>query len=265
LPTFVGKIRTKGWASAMATYYPDTNVLIDLKRPEIRAKIERAIKAGDCFVIAPPVLIELVSGIIKGGRDCFPSEKEIFVWLHDHKFPILPLPNPFMASILKSTATGKGGVEPSHYQELIELVSTSSDLDDLLRKAANGVWRDVSSSHQVHADQLDKELLALGSLARVRLNYAEKLSGKFGVPGCRPIPLIVAGRFSAALEFLESSITKVKGGAKLRKNDPGVYFDFQLFFYLADPSLSFLTQENFSAEIKKSPQRTRIVPLATLP
>ena len=249
----------------MATYYPDTNVLIDLKKPGIRAKIERILGAGNSLVIAPPVLTELVSGIIKGGQECFLGEKEIFVWLHDHKFPILPLPYPFMATILKSTNTGKNGVDPYHYRELIELVSTSSDLDDLLRKASDGVWRDVSSSHQVHSDQLDKELLALGTLARVRLNYAEKLSGKFGVPGCRPIPLIIAGKFSAALEFLESSVTKVKGGAKLRKNDPGVYFDFQLLFYLGDSSLCFLTQENFSVEIKKSPQRTRIVPLSGLP
>ena len=71
-------------------------------------------------------------------------------------------------------------------------------------------------------------------------------------------------RFSAALDFLESSCPKVTAGANPRKNDPGLYIDFQLLLYLGDDGLSFLTNENFAHEIRKSPQRQRIIRLDSL-
>jgi hypothetical protein len=64
---------------------------------------------------------------------------------------------------------------------------------------------------------------------------------------------------SAAIEYQEASIAKIRAGAKPRKNDRGRYGDSQLFFYLADPNITLLTSEDFSGDIKQSPQRTRIV------
>jgi len=50
-----------------------------------------------------------------------------------------------------------------------------------------------------------------------------------------------------------------------RKDAPdSVFGDFQLLFYLADPQIYLLTKEEFSNDIKNSPQRTRIVQLDSL-
>jgi hypothetical protein len=38
-----------------------------------------------------------------------------------------------------------------------------------------------------------------------------------------------------------------------------MYVDNQLFFYLADPEAVIVTNEDFSNEIRKSPQKTRII------
>ena len=71
-------------------------------------------------------------------------------------------------------------------------------------------------------------------------------------------------RFSAAMEYADTTIARIRAGANPRKNDPGRYGDFQLFFYLADPDIHLLTREDFSSDIKASPQRTRIVGLDSL-
>jgi len=70
--------------------------------------------------------------------------------------------------------------------------------------------------------------------------------------------------FSAAIEYGDSAIRRARAGENLRKNDAGVFGDFQLFFYLADPQIHLLTKEDFSTDIKNSPQRTRIVTLDSL-
>ncbi len=81
----------------------------------------------------------------------------------------------------------------------------------------------------------------------------------FGAPGCRPNPLVISRQFSAAIEYLETSVRKVAVGAKPRKNDRGLYVDWQLLMYLADPNVSFLTNEDFSGEISTSAQKDRII------
>src|SRR2546430_4958876 len=43
-----------------------------------------------------------------------------------------------------------------------------------------------------------------------------------------------------------------------RSNDRGLYVDWQLLMYLADPNVSFLTNEDFSGEISTSAQKDRI-------
>jgi hypothetical protein len=60
------------------------------------------------------------------------------------------------------------------------------------------------------------------------------------------------------------SLAKMKGRAKPRKNDPGLFVDFQLLLYLADPELVFLSKEDFSSEVKKSLQKPRIAGIAGL-
>jgi hypothetical protein len=173
---------------------------------------------------------------------------------------------PFIAQILHSTPATRSGVEPAHYEQLIEIVSGAKHFDDFLRAADGTVWRDIGNADDIHNAQLDKEIGALGTLAkRARgQSYARRLSEFFGAPGCRPNPLILAARLSAGLEYLNSCAEKVRGGANPRRNDPGLYTDFQLLLYLADDELSFLTNEDFTSEIKISRQRLRIVGLNSL-
>ena len=251
----------------MPTYFPDTNVLIDFGRDAcVRERLEHARVNDGRFVIAPPALIELSRGMIKAGRVHFEADKQVFTWLNDHNFEILPLPYPFMAEVLRSSLSRQSGVEPRHYQQLIETVSNAVDYNDFIRLTIGTAWQGIERADEIHGTELDREIAALGSLARKGLgqDFARRLSQKFGVPGCRPNPLIIANHFSAALEFLESSIVKIKGGSNPRRNDPGLYTDFQLLFYLANPDLIFLTNEDFAHEVRVSPQRFRILSLDSL-
>ncbi|MCU1272255.1 MAG: hypothetical protein JWN74_3549 [Acidobacteriaceae bacterium] len=188
------------------------------------------------------------------------------MWFRRHDLEVLPLPNPFLADLLRSVARRRSGVEPTHYRKLIEMVSTASDFEAFIKATAGTVWRDVNRADEIHNAELDRELAALGTLAKKNLgsDVARRLSRQFGVPGCHPNPVIVAQKLSAALEFLQSCMKKVKDGANPRKNNAGLYTDFQLLLYLGSPDFVFLTREDFRSDIKISPQRNRIVDLDSL-
>ncbi len=254
----------------MPEYFPDTNVLIDFGRnPAARGKLENARQGGTEFLVAPPALIELVRGMVASGRDTFANDKQVFVWLRTNCFPILELPRPFMARILGSSVPKPSGVEPRHYVEQIEMIASSTSFDDFLQRSntPGNVWKDISQADKIHCAELDKEFLALERMAKQRpgRDLAQRLPQLFGAPGCRPKPFIIEWQFSAAIEFLESSVSKVLAGAKPRKNDPGLCTDFQLLLYLVSRDLNFLTGEDFSNEIRKSPQKARIVHPDSLP
>jgi hypothetical protein len=70
----------------------------------------------------------------------------------------------------------------------------------------------------------------------------------------------VAQAFSAQFEYLEANILKVKGGAKPEKNDRGLWIDYNILRYLADPEVTIITAEKFHRSIKQSPQASRIIP-----
>ena len=78
------------------------------------------------------------------------------------------------------------------------------------------------------------------------LNMPERLAAIFGAPGCRPNPILLRSQFSAAIEYIENVIRKMIQGANPRKNNRGVYVDWQLLMYLGMRDLRFLTSENFS-------------------
>jgi hypothetical protein len=253
----------------MPAYLPDTNVLIDFDRDSaVRTKLENAQKSGSVFRIGPPALIELVRGMIAGGCNTFRDDKEVFIWLRAQGCPVLELPRPFMARILRTSPQNRSGVKPDHYLQLIEMIVVSADFGDFMRRSdtAGSVWRDIARADEIHRAELDKELGALETIAKRGRgqDLATKLSQTFGMPGCRPNPLILKRKFSAAIEFLEASLSKVRGGAKPRKNDRGLYLDFQLLLYLADPEIAFLTEEDFSSEIRTSPQTSQIIKLDSM-
>jgi hypothetical protein len=253
----------------MSTYLPDTNVLVNFgKDPKVRALLEKATHAGIKFVLAPSMMTELTVGIVKGGAKFFDRNKEIFVWLQAHSNTILDLPRPFMGKVL-GFPSKKSNVETHHYVQRIEMVVNSTTFDEfLVRKDDPGsVWTDIEKSDEIHTAQVEKEFDALEKFATLppdSFDLAAKFCQQFGTAESHPDPGQFRQHFSAAIEYGETSITKIRNGANPRKNDRGRYGDFQLFFYLADPELSILTGEDFSNDIKVSPQRTRIVGIDSL-
>lgn len=245
-------------------YFPDTNILADFGRDAAtQQRLDRAIHEGASFVVAPPVFTELMRGFVTKGAELFVPNKSVFTWLHESRFEILALPKPFIAAQMKTTLAGPSGVQPKHYAELIEMVATANDFADFMKKTDSdgSNWKDMVNQPETQQHQLDKEFAALKEVAASGKDVAKIMCSWFGAPGCRPNHLILGQRFSAALEFLRSTCTKVNAGANPRENDPGLYIDFQLLLYLGDDSLSFLSNENFSHEIHDSPQRQRIVKL----
>lgn len=237
---------------------PDTNVLIDFGRnPSVRTKLESLRNAGRDFRVGPPALIELVRGMVSRGAYAFEQDKEVFKWIRGA--PILDLPRPFMARILQSQALPRSTVEPRHYAELIEMAVCAKDLPEFVKmgQGAGNVWGEIGRTNEIHVAEVDKELAALEAMAnRTGMpDLASGLARSFGVNDSS----VVGEHFSAAIEFLLSSLAQIRSGAKPRRNNPGLYVDFQLLFYLADPEITFLTFEDFSNEIRKSPQRVRIV------
>jgi hypothetical protein len=188
-------------------YLPDTSILIDFGRDlTIRAKLEHTQRTGSAFVIGPPVLAELVRGMIAGGPDLFVENKEVIIWLHAQNCKTLELPRPFMAMILRSSAGKKSGVAPEHFQRLIEMVVSSTDFADFPNRAEKpgSVRGGIAQAHKIHEGILDRELSALVTMAEEGRDkdLPRLLSQTLGVPGCRPNPLILQKHFSAALEFL---------------------------------------------------------------
>ncbi len=248
----------------MKIFMPDTNLWVHIgKDAHLTEKFDKAIAAGGKFLIAPPALIEVVRGMVRYGKDKFSEDRKTFEWMRDQKCEILDLTKPFMAAILRTTLPTKSGVVPEHYTQLINMVVESASFDEFVHRgnADGSVWKNIESLDQIHEAQIEHELRALEDLAKQHksLDIPQRLSQMFGAPGCRPNPLVVSRQFSAAIEYLETSVRKVAGGAKPRKNDRGLYVDWQLLMYLADPKISFLSSEDFSGEISVSAQKNRIV------
>jgi len=145
---------------------------------------------------------------------------------------------------------------------LMDLLIQAKTFSDFLAETErpDSIWRRMNELDSIHEGILERELTSLETLARASLRALPvNLARMYRFSGLLPDPDFVEARFSAAIEFLRSSITQVRTGAKPRKNDRGLYVDQQLFFYLADPEAVVVTNENFSREIKTSPQRSRII------
>lgn len=253
----------------MPTYLPDTNVLIDLGRnPAVQTKLENAEQSGSKFVIAPSTMTELTVGVVKGGAIYFGRNKKIFTWLQTHSDAILDLPRPFIGKTLGFQSKWSQ-VETHHHVQRVEMVANSQTFDEFLKRKddAGNVWSDIDKAAQIHDAQVNEEFTALEKFAKLpqgTFDVAAEFCKTFAAGGVSPDPKLFRQHFSAAVEYGEASITKIRAGAKPWKNDRGRYGDFQLFFYLADPKITLLTREDFSGDIKHSPQRTRIVGLDAL-
>jgi hypothetical protein len=250
----------------MPNYLPDTNVLIDLGRdPAAQTKLENAEQSGSKFVIAPSTMTELTVGVVKGGAPHFERNKKIFTWLQTHSDAILDAPRPFIGKILGFPSQWSQ-VGTHHHVQRVGMVANSQTFDEFLKRKddAGNVWVDIDKAPQIHADKVDAEFIELEKLAKLPHDVVAVFCKTFAVGGVCADPKLFRQHFSAAIEYYETSIAKIRAGANPRKNDRGRYGDFQLFFYLADPNITLLTSEDFSHDIKQSPQRTRIVGFGTL-
>jgi len=240
----------------------DTNVWIDVRRGSVTcAELRR--KAGINIVLAPPVIIELVRGVIKGNGQYFSQDQSLFRCMTQPETEILQLPRVFVTKVLWNTPGGTSGVVPEHYKQLMDSLIASKSFTEFLAKTEGkgSPWQRMSELHSIHEGVLEKELRSLERLAESASVKAipVNLAKLYKCGGVFPDPESFERQFSAAIEFLRSSILQVRNDAKPRKNDRGLYVDQQLFFYLADPDLTVVTKENFSNEIKTSGQSSRII------
>ena len=223
-------------STAMPTYLPDTNVLIDYGRDQaVEAKLEGAEQAGSKFVLAPSMMTELTVGVVKGGAKYFAQNKKIFAWLQAHSGNILELPLPFIGKTMGGVTLKRSHVETQHYVQRIEMVVNSPTFDEFLKSkdGAGNVWSDIDQAVQIHHSQVDKEFTALESLAKLpkgKIDVATRFCKTYSTAVFHPDPKLFKQYFSAAVEYAEVSIAKIRSGANPRKNDRGRYGDFQLFF-----------------------------------
>jgi hypothetical protein len=243
--------------------------LIDYGRDStVREKLENATHVGSKFVLAPSMMSELTVGVVKGGATYFEQNKKLFAWLQVHSGNILDLARPFMGKI-PGFPSKRSQVETHHYVQRIDMVVNSQTFEEFLKckDAVGSVWTDVDKAEKIHSGEVDKEFTALEKFAQLApgsFDLAAKFCETFGPVGNRPEPQQFREHFSAGLEYVESCIGKIKRGANPRKNNRGIYGDFQLLCYLGDLNINLVTSEDFSADIKHSPQRTRIVGLNAL-
>jgi predicted nucleic acid-binding protein len=252
-------------------YILDTNVWVDVCRGRLSCnRLRHARERGETeYVWAPPVLVELFVGIASSGERNYNENKAMFLAAEAFQMQILELPIPFMWKLLWNISdAGASRVSPGHYRNLVEMLIASRNFTEFLRETTNpsSVWKQMVVAHRVHSSILDYELSALHVLASrgPKANLALAVARLFRLDGLMPDPLLMESKCSAALEFLRSALHKVRNGANPQKNDRGVYGDFQMFWYLADSNVSFVSGEDFSQEIEASTQRDRVIHLASL-
>jgi hypothetical protein len=244
-------------------YIPDSNIWIDLSQGKISCN-DLLGKAQLKVVVAPLMIVELVRGTIRGGEQHFQQNRAMFSCMVN--CDILELPRVFIFGLLWKVYGGVSEVRPAHYKILFQMLVNSNSIADFLNKAEapGSVWKKMSDLDSIHETVLDKELASLKILAKkasVKTLHVH-MAQLYKMGNIPPDPELIENKFSAALEFLRSSVIQVRNGANPLKNNRGMYIDNQLFYYLADPDAVFVSNEDFSGEIKTSPQKNRIISFA---
>ena len=241
-------------------YIIDSNIWIDAGQGKLGCN-DLIGKPGIKVALAPLVIIELVRGVVKGGESRFLRNRLMIECMANSE--ILELPKPFVFGILWKVYGGVSDVRPNHYKTLLDLLIGSKSLTEFLKKTEqpDSVWKRMSEMDSIHHGVLEKELRSLSTLAdRASIKALHvHMAHMYRVGDLIPDPDSFEITFSAGVEFLRSSIIQVRNGANFLKNNRGMYVDNQLFFYLADPEAVVVSNEDFSQEIRKSPQKNRII------
>jgi hypothetical protein len=242
-------------------YIMDTNIWVEVIQGTISCD-QLCAKPHLRVVVAPFMIVELMKATVKNKGKYFVSDQKMFRCMA--KFDILELTKPLLFKILWNISeAGVSKVRPDTYKSLLKMMLVSKTFNEFISKteAPDSMWNKVSDWGLIHEGVLDKESDALGKLARGGsvLNLHTHVAQLYRVGGLMPDPDTVETLFSAGLEYLRSNVMKVRNGANPKRNDRGMYVDSQMFYYLADPEAVIVTNEDFSTEIAKSPQKSRII------
>jgi hypothetical protein len=244
-------------------YVLDTNIWLDLTRGKVSCT-ELSSKAHIQIVVAPFVIMELMKETVKHKGKYFDNDKRVFQCMAE--FRVLELTKVFIHQrIWKSGEEASARVGPENYKKLLQMMVDSGSYNEFIEKtkSAGSEWFQAETWDATHEGVLDKELRAVDQLAKVDpKSIATGLAKLYPFKGSFPKEDSIEKEFSAPLEYLRSVIVKVRNGANLAKNDRGMYVDFQILFYLADPNATIVSNEDFSSEISKCPQKGRIITLA---
>ena len=244
-------------------YVLDTNIWLDLTRGKVSCT-ELSSKAHIQVVVAPFAIMELMKETVKHKGKYFDNDKRVFQCMA--KFRVLELTKVFIYQRLwNSGEAASARVGPESYKKLLQMMVDSSSYDEFIKKtkSTGSEWFQAETWDATHEGVLDKELRAVDQLAKVDpKSIATGLAKLYRFKGSFPKEDSIEKEFSAALEYLRSVIVKVRNGANLARNDRGMYVDFQILYYLADPNATIVSNEDFSREISKSPQKDRIITLA---
>jgi predicted nucleic acid-binding protein len=244
-------------------YVLDTNIWLDLTRGKVLCA-DLSNKAHIKVVVAPFVIMELMKETVKHKGKYFENDKSVFQCMA--KFDVLALTKVFIYQRLwNSGEEASARVGSENYKKLLQMMVDSGSYDEFIEKtkSAGSEWFQAETWDATHEGVLDKELRAVDQLAKVDpKSIATGLAKLYPFKGSFPKEDSIEREFSAALEYLRSVTVKVRNGANLAKNDRGMYVDFQILFYLADPNATIVSNEHFFSEISKSPQKDRIITLA---
>ncbi len=245
-------------------YIFDTNIWANVSRKRLSCDDLRG-KAGVQIALAPLAIVELVRGVVRGGEFRFAANRAMVECMARDQPEILELPKIFVHKLIWNLSSSISGVRPEHYTLLMDLIVQSSSLAKFLAKAEapGSVWKKMTDLYSIHESVLDKELGSLKKLAEQASlkSIPVHITRFYQLGGLRPDPEFLVFKFSAAVEFLVNSIAQVRNGANPLKNNRGLYVDSQFFWYLGDPDLTIVTKEDFSSDIKVSPQASRIISL----
>jgi hypothetical protein len=226
----------------------DTNVWIDVSRGQINGQALRA-KAGAGVVLSPFTIMELVRGTINGSEEQFARDQQMFKCMSYGSPEILESPQVFVKRILWNLDWGVGLNHPKHFQGLLQMLISSKSLADFARDAEGpgSTWKKLTELRSMHETYLDRQLNALVPLAKEASVKAASVSTSrmYACGGLIADPVVIEQRFSAAIEFLRSSILKVRRGAKPWRNDRGSFVDQQLFFIWQILGLSLSRRKTF--------------------
>ena len=259
-------------------FLPDTNIAIAIGKNDSDFEGLKTFLSSTKgrLLLAPPVIVELLVKVLNGQDRCFNINKRPLTRLFALNPEIPELPESFAQIMFFGSSTFIVGVRPWDYRQLLTALERSNSKTDFIARAHDPSvqWKGIQDFPKTHDIQVSRELNNLRRLAlqQPKRSFADKTADSLSNSAFTKVgdgrsngvltvdPNEVSHAFSAAFEYLGANIQNVKAGAKPEKNDRGIWVDYNILWYLADPEVTIITLERFHRSIKQSPQASRIIP-----